>query len=76
MIACPSCPGAGVVYYWQQFADGRRHIRADCNRCHRYIKFAPKRPPYTDLADANSGPGAAGPSTGPAEGENAAQRGG
>jgi hypothetical protein len=54
VIRCPSCPGAEVVYTWQHFANGTRHVRADCGRCRRYIRYAPRRPPYTDLADANA----------------------
>lgn len=32
------------VLYWSG-----PHIRADCSRCGRYIKFCPKVAPWTDL---------------------------
>jgi hypothetical protein len=55
LIRCPSCLRCDqVAYTWQAFANGTRHVRADCRRCGRYIKFAPRRSPYTDLADASA----------------------
>jgi len=54
--AGPCGCGGPVVYRWQQFRDGRRQIRASCERCDRWLGFAPIREPYTGLADKVSSP--------------------
>jgi hypothetical protein len=47
---CPGCGGL-PAYRWQRIADGRRQIRASCERCGRWLGFAPVRTPYTAEAD-------------------------
>jgi hypothetical protein len=49
---CREHPAAGVRYRWQEDRAGRRHIRAECASCHRFLTFPPLRPPYTTMADA------------------------
>jgi uncharacterized protein (DUF3820 family) len=50
---CRRCPaGAGVRYGWQADRLDRRHVRAACRGCGRFLAFAPSVPPYTNLADA------------------------
>jgi hypothetical protein len=51
---CRDHPGAGVHYRWQEDRAGRKHIRAECASCHRFLTFPPVRPAYTGLADAAS----------------------
>ncbi len=34
--------------------DGRRHLRAECDRCGRYLKFISQAEPYTTYADRNA----------------------
>jgi hypothetical protein len=56
----PSCgrcgPGAGFRCAWQEDRLGRRHVRAECARCGRFLGFAPKEQPYAGMADAAASP--------------------
>jgi hypothetical protein len=48
---CPIC-GRECVFRWQEFRNGKRHIRQDCPH-HGYIKYAPKIEPCLTLANNN-----------------------
>jgi hypothetical protein len=48
---CRDHPTAGVRYAWQTDSAGRRHVRASCGGCDRFLCFAPAVEPYTTQAD-------------------------
>jgi hypothetical protein len=54
---CERCPGAPVNFRWTTDALHRRHVKATCGRCDKFLTFAPAEPPYSDLADAAEGRG-------------------
>jgi hypothetical protein len=39
-VACPQCGAAEFRTYWQTFADGSRHVRVDCARCKKFVRYA------------------------------------
>src|SRR6266542_5977771 len=62
-IVCRKCGAAEFRTYWQTFANGNRHVRADCARCGAFVrylkqegapepKFEPKRPDASAAATA------------------------
>jgi hypothetical protein len=52
---CPEC-GGPAGYHWQQIRDGRKQVRANCQRCGGWCGYAPQREPYTTGADRNASP--------------------
>src|SRR4051794_32834415 len=55
-IRCGRCGGTDLTLYWQELADGRRAIRADCGRCQRFVAFLPQTPANVAAADAAVSP--------------------
>jgi hypothetical protein len=50
--ACPRCrPDPGFTCRWVKDRLGRRHCRAECRGCRRYLETPPSVPPCSDLAD-------------------------
>jgi hypothetical protein len=41
-VACGSCGGTEGRTFWQTFADGTRHVRLECARCKRFIRWLPQ----------------------------------
>jgi len=41
---CPHCPSKVFRYSWQQFINNTWHIRAECQRCHRFARYAKQNP--------------------------------
>lgn len=40
-----------MLYRWQIFANGMKHIACHCPKCHQFIDYAPKSKPYIDLVN-------------------------
>ena len=49
-FVCTDC-GGEPHYLWQQRRDGGWHIRAECGRCGRFLRFAPQAEPFVGFAD-------------------------
>lgn len=49
-LDCPNCGTQAPHLTWQAKAGGGYHLRADCFRCGRYLKFVPQAPPWLELA--------------------------
>lgn len=49
--ACGHCGGRDLVFRWQEIAGGRKHLRADCAACGRYVKFVAQRPDLIALVE-------------------------
>lgn len=66
-LACQACGWTEARLQWQTFANGTRHIRAECRRCGRYIRFVPQTQDNVQRADreATSGPSGPGPPADP-----------
>ena len=54
-LACPKCAHVGIPRLtwvnYQASGQERRHLRADCRRCGRYIQFVPQTPAWLRLAE-------------------------
>jgi hypothetical protein len=50
VLRCARCDGE-ACFVWQKMVNGRKHLRAECARCKRFIKFARQVKPFTTLAD-------------------------
>ncbi len=50
-LLCPKCGAAEFVTRWQRFKDGSSHVRADCARCGKFVRYLEKpgapEPQYT-----------------------------
>jgi hypothetical protein len=57
--ACTRCGCDAPRYRWQHMCDGRRHLRAECSACGRFIKFVPQIEPYLALANSAADQGGA-----------------
>src|SRR5262245_1384959 len=42
-VTCPHCQGTKATTTWQVFADGTRHLRADCQVCRSFIRYLPNQ---------------------------------
>lgn len=42
--ACPACGSVNSTISWQQFANGTKHLRRDCNDCCRYLGYVKQTP--------------------------------
>jgi hypothetical protein len=49
---CYRCPDAEVRFRWQTIRDGRTQIRVECQRCGRFLCWAPQWPDTVAQADA------------------------
>jgi hypothetical protein len=58
-IRCPRCGNPGRRLAWQAFSDGRRHIKATCNKCGTFVGYAPQTP--QNVAEAERAPVPAAP---------------
>lgn len=38
-----------MLYRWQIFANGMKHIACHCPKCNKFIDYTPKAKPYIDL---------------------------
>jgi hypothetical protein len=38
-LKCPKCGGTEFKTWWQTFANGTRHIRADCAACRAFVRY-------------------------------------
>jgi hypothetical protein len=52
--SCPHCPGVAPLLSWQEDSLGRRHVRATCSRCQRWLGFVPKTAGNSAVADRSS----------------------
>jgi hypothetical protein len=48
---CPRCGCADPRYRWSPMCDGRKHLRAECSACGRFIKFVPQTAEFLALVD-------------------------
>lgn len=48
---CRKHPTAPIRFTWTQDSLGRRHIKASCSSCQRFLRFAPQTEQYVTLAD-------------------------
>jgi hypothetical protein len=48
--ACP-CGCDRPRFRWAPMRDGRRHLRAECSECGRFIKFVPQIWPFLALVE-------------------------
>lgn len=51
-MTCPSCGPVEPLLSWSLMSDGRRHIKARCPRCHRFLCWAEQTPANVQAADA------------------------
>lgn len=49
--SCSHCGESAPAFYWQLMRDGRIHLRVECSRCRKFIKFATQVEPYVTYAD-------------------------
>jgi hypothetical protein len=42
-LLCPHCGAAEFTTRWRTFADGTRHVQADCARCKRFVRWMKQR---------------------------------
>lgn len=49
-LTCAACAEVRPRLTWQAKAGGGYHLRADCPRCGRYIKFVPQVEPWVEMA--------------------------
>lgn len=47
-ITCRRCGGTAFKTVWQQFSDGKRHVRADCASCGGFVRYL-KQPESPDF---------------------------
>lgn len=40
-----------MLYRWQIFSNGMKHIACHCSKCNKFIDYAPKSKPYIDLVN-------------------------
>src|SRR5206468_3705505 len=50
------CGGSALRHVWSEDRQGRRQVRRECACCGTWLGFAPRVPPFTDLADAAASP--------------------
>ncbi|MCC6315941.1 MAG: hypothetical protein IT337_18230 [Thermomicrobiales bacterium] len=50
-VDCRACGPVAPAVRWQTASNGARHLRADCPRCGRWVKFLAQTPAWTRLAD-------------------------
>ena len=52
-LICPKC-GALLIFKWQTFLDGSKHIRKECPN-HGFINYAPYKKPFISKCQENGG---------------------
>jgi hypothetical protein len=38
-LACAGCGATEIRTWWQTFANGTKHVRAECARCGRFLRY-------------------------------------
>jgi hypothetical protein len=56
-LRCPKCGGTAFKTFWQTFADGSKHVRADCAACGAFVRYL-KQPGSPDFKHEPRKPGA------------------
>ncbi len=50
MVTCPEC-GVPAIQSWQTFTNQTRHIRADCPKCGKFLRYTPQTADAIRAAD-------------------------
>lgn len=53
-LSCGRCGSDDLARQWQEFADGKRHIRVTCLACEAFVRYAAQTSENVARADAET----------------------